>query len=143
MVKSCCAVGCSNRYSKGSGIPFYRFPTDIERKAMWIAAVNRKDWVPSEYSWICGSHFVNGCKSDDPVSPDYVPSVFNHIKSTKKRKIVKDMARYEQMVRTKKRRVDNHHRMSAAQALLDLSEDGNGSQFCEPHTGTSTSIVCP
>ena len=77
--------------------------------------------------------------SDDPVSPEYVPSVFNHIKSPKKRKIVKDMARYEQMVRTKKRRVDNHHRMSAAQALLDLSEDGNGSQFCEPHTGTSTS----
>jgi len=106
---------------------------------MWIAAVNRKDWVPSEYSWICGSHFVNGCKSDDPVSPDYVPSVFNHIKSPKKRKIVKDMERYERMVSTKKRRVDNHHRMSAAQALLDLSEDGNGSQFCEPHTGTSTS----
>ena len=29
--------------------------------------------------------------------------------------------------------------MSAAQSLLELSEDGNGSQFCEPHTGTFTS----
>jgi len=102
MVKSCCAVGYSNRYSKGSGIPFYHFPTDIERKAMWIAAVNRKDWVPSEHSWICGSHFVNRCKNDDPVSPDYVPSVFNHIKSPKKRKVVKDMERYERMVSTKR-----------------------------------------
>ena len=30
--------------------------------------------------------------------------------------------------------------MSAAQSLLKLSEDGNGSQFCEPHTGTSTAM---
>ena len=46
---------------------------------------------------------------------------------------------YERMVGTKKRRVDNHNRMSAAQSLLELSEDGNRSQFCEPHTGIYTS----
>ena len=28
--------------------------------------------------------------------------------------------------------------MSAAKSLLELSEDGNGTQFCEPHTGTFT-----
>ena len=26
MVKSCCAVGCFNKYSKGSGIAFIDFP---------------------------------------------------------------------------------------------------------------------
>ena len=49
------------------------------------------------------------------------------------------MKRYERVVSTKKRRVDIDDRMSAAQSLLELSEDGNGSQFCEPHTGTFTS----
>ena len=28
--------------------------------------------------------------------------------------------------------------MPTAQSLLQLSEDGNGFQFCEPHTGTYT-----
>ena len=70
-------------------------PTQREELYMWIAAVNRKDWVPNEYSWICGAHFVNGCKSNDPVSPDYVPSVFKHIKSPRKRKLENDMKRYE------------------------------------------------
>ena len=40
---------------------------------------------------------------------------------------MKDMERYERMAITKKRRVDNNHRKSAAQSLLGLSEDGNGS----------------
>ena len=26
MGKSCCAIGCTNRYSKGCGLSFYRFP---------------------------------------------------------------------------------------------------------------------
>ena len=141
MVKSCCAVGCANRYSKDAGIPFYHFPTNPEKKALWVAAVNRKDWARSEYSWICGAHFISGCKSDDPVSPDYVPSVFNYTKSPRKRKLVKDMERYVRMAGTKKRRADNDNRMSAAQSLLDLSENGNGYQFCEPHTGTYTSTT--
>ena len=36
MGKACCAVGCSNRFIKGSGI---HFPQDEERKSQWIAAV--------------------------------------------------------------------------------------------------------
>ena len=67
---------------------------------MWIAAVIRKDWLPSEYSWLCGAHFINGRKNDDPASPDYVPSVFSHILSPQKRKLVKNMERYERTVST-------------------------------------------
>ena len=33
---ACCAVGCSNRFIKGSGV---HFPQDEERKSQWIAAV--------------------------------------------------------------------------------------------------------
>ena len=31
--KACCAVGYSNRFIKGSGVHFYRFPQDEERKS--------------------------------------------------------------------------------------------------------------
>ena len=73
MVKSCCAVGCVNHLTKGSSLSFYRFPTDNDRRRRWISAINRKDWRPTQYSYVCSAHFVSGKKSDDPVSPDYVP----------------------------------------------------------------------
>jgi hypothetical protein len=31
--------------------------------------------------------------------------------------------------------------MSAARSLLELAEDGNGSQFCEPYSGTASSTI--
>ena len=97
MGKACCAVGCSNRFIKGSGVHFYRFPQDEERKSQWIAAVGRKDWIPNEYSWICSVHFVSGEKSNNLLSPDYVPSLFEHMKSPLKRKRVHDMNRHERL----------------------------------------------
>ena len=95
MVKSCCAVGCTSRFSKGSGISFYRFPTEPKRRERWIAAVNRKDWAPTNYMWICSQHFVSGSKNDDPLSPNCVPSIFSFVKSPVKRKAADDMMRYE------------------------------------------------
>ena len=35
-------------------------------------------------------------------------------------------------VEAKKRRVENCDRLAAASSLLALSEDGNGSAYCEP-----------
>jgi len=70
MVKSCCAVGCTNRLKKGSGIQFYRFPEDKVRRGQWVAAVGRKNWNPMQYSWICSAHFVSGSESNDPLSPE-------------------------------------------------------------------------
>ena len=141
MGKSCCAVGCANRYSKDSGIPFYRFPTDAERRAFWISAVNRKDWMPNEHSWICGAHFITGCKSNDPVSPDFIPSVFDYVKSPQKRKLINDIERYDRTLATKKRRMDNA--AAAESRLVSLADDGtsNGLDFLEPHTGAFTSTI--
>jgi len=62
----------------------------------WIAAVDRKDWEPNESTWLCGQHFVSGKKSDDPLDPDYVPSIFNHVSSP--------------MKRTMERRTSDYHR---------------------------------
>ena len=87
MVKHCCAVGCRNTYQKGSGIRFYRFPMDPERKGKWISAVNHKGWMPLEHSWICSEHFVRGAKSNNPLAPNCVLTVFSHVESPVKQRM--------------------------------------------------------
>ena len=45
---------------------------------------------------------------------------------------------HQRKVEAKKRRVENCDRLAAASSLLALSEDGNSSAYCEPHTGMHT-----
>ena len=70
-----------------------------------------------------------------------VPSVFCYTKSPVKRKLASDMERYERKVEAKKRKVENCDRLAAASSLLALSEDGNGSAYCEPHSGLHTTAA--
>ncbi|KAF7709366.1 uncharacterized protein LOC124383076 [Silurus meridionalis] len=77
MVHTCVVAGCRNRSTPGTALSFYRFPRDPERKQRWIAAVNRKGWVPNEGSRLCSNHFISGKQVKNPRSPDYVPSVFS------------------------------------------------------------------
>ena len=103
MGKSCCAIGCVNRYWKGCGPSIYRFPTDPERRTCWVAAVAKRNWTPNEYSWLCSAHFVIGTQSDDPVSPDFVPTLFSHVGSPLKRKAERDLMRYKKDKRGEKK----------------------------------------
>ena len=80
-MKSCCA-----------GISFYRFPTDKERRSKWISAIKRKYWELNEHTWLCSAH---GKKSNDPLSPDYIPSVFSFTNSSRKRKNQQQLEDYE------------------------------------------------
>ena len=105
---------------------------------MWMAAVGRKDWEPNEYSWLCSEHFISGCKSNDPLSPDYIPTIFAHTKSPVKRKAAVDLERFERTAEMKKKKRDNAEKLSAAQSLMELYDTGNGSEYCEPHTGVYT-----
>ena len=138
MVKSCCAVGCTNRWVRGCGVSFYRFPADLERRARWVNAVNRKNWQPTGHSWLCSCHFISGAKSDDPLSPDSVPSVFPHTASLQKRKRVNAMKSYER--RKQRKRVCAARRETAlreeetATALLQLNVEASAS-WCD---GTSS-----
>ena len=95
MVKSCCAVGCSNRYNRESSLNFYRFPKDTVRRNKWIAAVRRKKWKPTQHSWICSAHFLSGQRSDDPLSSDFVPTLFSYVDSSKKKRLQRALQRYE------------------------------------------------
>ncbi len=106
MGKSCCALGCSKRFLKGCAVHFYRFPRDCKRRSEWIAAVNRKNWEPTEQSWICSSHFVGGTKSDDSSSPAYVPTLFSHVKSPQKRKAEQNVVRYARVQKCKRKRIE-------------------------------------
>ena len=49
MVVACCAFRCINRHGK-PGTKLYRFPTDPDLKAKWLAAIKREKWEPTEYS---------------------------------------------------------------------------------------------
>ena len=109
MVKSCCAVGCKNRWRKGCNISFYRFPSNPERRERWIAAVKRENWHPTEHTWLCSEHFIRKHKSDNPLSLDYVPSVFEYIGSPIKRKLNKSVAVFERRM---------HARLKQEEALV-------------------------
>jgi len=78
MVKNCCTVGFTRVYKKGSGISFYRFPTNTGQKRRWIAAIRRENWIQTKYSWVCSQYFVTGKKINNPLAPNYIPSVFEH-----------------------------------------------------------------
>ena len=60
--------------------------------------MGRKDWIPNEYSWICSVHFVSGEKSNNPLSPNYVPSLFEHVKSPLKKKREHDFNTFQRNV---------------------------------------------
>lgn len=42
----------------------HRFPADADLKRQWVAAVNRKDFVPLPSSRVCSAHFVDGKRTD-------------------------------------------------------------------------------
>ena len=60
MVHHCCAFGCNSRQKSSSGVHFYRFPANKERRQRWIAAVRRDNWEPTIYSRLCSRHFISG-----------------------------------------------------------------------------------
>lgn len=60
MVTSCCAIGCTFRYEKGSQIGIFRIPKDEKLRKLWIKAIKRDNWTPTASSRICGQHFHTG-----------------------------------------------------------------------------------
>ncbi|KAJ8310416.1 hypothetical protein KUTeg_012281 [Tegillarca granosa] len=81
MVKSCCVFRCTNRAditSKEKSISFFRFPVNKHKRYAWTRAINRKNWTPTNHTYICSEHFVGGWHSDDPADINYGPSVFSY-----------------------------------------------------------------
>ncbi|XP_073687189.1 uncharacterized protein [Garra rufa] len=76
----CSVVGCSLRPGTNllSEIKVFRFPRNKIQRDAWITAVKREGWIPTSNSRICSTHFISGKPSDDPLSPDYIPSKLPH-----------------------------------------------------------------
>uniref|UniRef100_A0A8D0CPL0 THAP-type domain-containing protein n=1 Tax=Sander lucioperca TaxID=283035 RepID=A0A8D0CPL0_SANLU len=134
MPDSCCAIGCTNHRGEKPGLCFYRIPSDKEnpeRRQLWIQAIRRATvsgngtWQPSQYTRLCSDHFIKGAKSDDLLSPDWVPSVFSHTPVTKKRKREKDM---ESRIQIK--RMEAEKKQDAIDVLLELSSGEPVPQQC-------------
>ncbi|XP_056664166.1 peroxynitrite isomerase THAP4 isoform X1 [Monodelphis domestica] len=85
MVICCAAVNCSNRQGKGEkrAVSFHRFPLkDSKRLLQWLKAVQRDNWTPTKYSFLCSEHFTKDSFSkrlEDQhrlLKPTAVPSIF-------------------------------------------------------------------
>ncbi|XP_038673391.1 THAP domain-containing protein 5-like isoform X1 [Scyliorhinus canicula] len=62
MPVSCSALECKNRFKKGSGITFHRFPISRpDLMAKWLKAVARENWMPSPRATLCSDHFTKDC----------------------------------------------------------------------------------
>ncbi|XP_077009496.1 peroxynitrite isomerase THAP4 isoform X2 [Tamandua tetradactyla] len=86
MVICCAAVNCSNRQGKGEkrAVSFHRFPLkDSKRLIQWLKAVQRDNWTPTKYSFLCSEHFTKDSFSkrlEDQhrlLKPTAVPSIFH------------------------------------------------------------------
>jgi len=73
---SCCTTGCTNRFKKDSGMGFYVFPTDKERREHWLHAISRDKWEPKASDRICKFYFVGGRPSKGHKDVNYVPTLF-------------------------------------------------------------------
>ncbi|XP_051527764.1 uncharacterized protein LOC127425619 [Myxocyprinus asiaticus] len=108
----CCAVGCHNNRRKNKDIRLYSIPKEPKRRLIWLAAIRRAHWTPTKHSVLCNEHFISGEKSENPMSPDFVPSVFAHTSAAQKQRNVYKLKRFEQTQALKRKRtqaVDESH----------------------------------
>ena len=121
---SCCAVSCANRYKKASGLGFFRFPSDLQRRKAWVKAVSRAKWCPSTHDRLCGDHFVGKKPSHDPNDIDYVPTIFADRKGQRSTAIKRGGERLERLERRKQRRLKELEALAAAQDLPNPTDPG-------------------
>ena len=79
---TCCVPGCYNNTKKDRELSFHKFPREKVLRNVWINAIKRKDFVPTEHHCVCSQHFGGGKKK----GPTDIPSIFPLIATPKQRK---------------------------------------------------------
>ena len=95
---------------------------------MWSiqqSGLKRKTWHPSVNSWICSTHFLSEEKSNDQLSPDCVPSVFNCVSNPVKRKRIKGLEAYNRQNKARTTRLVAALRADVVSSLLMLNNDNS------------------
>lgn len=70
MVIQCVVYQCTNRPGERA--------RDSEKRKAWVRAINRDDWVPTEFSRVCSEHYTVGWHSDDAEDENYRPTTFKY-----------------------------------------------------------------
>ncbi|XP_056133917.1 THAP domain-containing protein 1-like [Lampris incognitus] len=99
----CCAVGCNNSRQRNPRLQFHSVPKELDRRNKWLASIRRDRWQPTSNSILCCQHFT-GRKNDNPMSPDYVPSLFAHTSAGQRQKNIyaNSMFEHTQQMKWKK-----------------------------------------
>ena len=123
-----------------------------------MKALRRKNWTPDEHSRICSAHFVGGKKSDDKLSPAYVPTLFVFVQSPVKRRYeaaLETYGRHAKRLRFPREKVGEDDRVLAGdtvqpesdpvrpqvagdKSLLPTGAADQTDQIAEPVAGPST-----
>lgn len=79
----CAAIGCNNKFIKGSEIRFYRFPLSKPLlSAKWVNSLGLKNFVPTQNTCLCSEHFRPDCFRDyngkQFLREDAVPTLYTH-----------------------------------------------------------------
>ena len=72
----CCAVNCTNRFTRDTGIGFNTIPAKQRRREACLRAISRVGWEVKSPDRYYGEHFVSGRLSRDPKNVDSVPTLF-------------------------------------------------------------------
>ena len=142
MPVSCCAVNCTNRFSRDVGIGFYTIPAKVERREAWLRAISRAGWEAKSSDRLCGEHFVSGRPSRDPSNIDYVPTIF---KDGKRRAncSIPDQDRSERSAKRAKVREEEEDRLTAAEGLLHMSAMASSCGDTSRNASTQTDHAFP
>ena len=102
----------------------------------------QKQLGPNQLHVDCSQHFVSGSKSDNALSPNYVPSIFPFVKSPVKKKAANDMKLYERKSAVKQKRLlaaDQGTSQTLTPDLQHLDHPGSHSDN-EDHGDTTPSL---
>ncbi|XP_060789822.1 uncharacterized protein LOC132894251 isoform X1 [Neoarius graeffei] len=133
MVHTCCIHGFRNKSGDDVKRSFYVIPTvrehegeqtkklSIQRRNLWLARINRKDFQPSKHSRVCSDHFISGTSTDlyDTTNPDWAPSrkLAAGSVSPDQKATMNKVTRYERA----KARKEKKERFEAAGALRQMA----------------------
>ena len=77
MGRKCCVPSCRSNYDNSTpNVTVFQFPSDEERRALWVRSIRRDSFVPSKTAVVCIKHFIVRYKMKRPcLTEDAYPSL--------------------------------------------------------------------
>ena len=72
MPRKCCVPGCRGNYDANEKISVFSFPSDSQKRNLWLSKIPREDFQPTAQSVVCAKHFSEQfiVRSDSVTRPD-------------------------------------------------------------------------